>query len=125
MWLKDCEENYERIAVHVDDVLIDSKDPHSIVDTLISKYHFKHKGTGPVYYHLGFDFGRDEDGTLHFAPRKHIENMEEYCHRIFGSHPKRIFMSPLEKGNDPDLDAYEHLDQDMIQKHQSLIGDTQ
>ena len=71
MWLKDCGENCEHIVICVDDVLIDSKDPQNLVNTLVSKYHFKLKDTGPMSHHLGCDFGRDEDGTLHF----HLENM--------------------------------------------------
>ena len=76
IWLKDCGTHYEYIAVYVDDLLIASKEPQSVIDTLINNHHFKLKGTGPMSYHLGCDFGRDEDGTLHFAPRKYIEKME-------------------------------------------------
>ena len=75
MWLKDCGEKYEFVAVHFDDMLIASNYLQNIVDTLGSKHHSKLKGTGPVSYHLGCDFGRYEDGTLHFGPRKHIEKM--------------------------------------------------
>ena len=73
------EDHYECTAVCVDDLLIASKDPKSIISTLSKKHNFKLKGTGPISYHLGCDFGRDEDGTLCFAPRKCIEKMEE-CH---------------------------------------------
>ena len=60
----------------MDDLLTASKDPKSIMSTLSTKHDFKLKGTGPISYHLGCEFGRDEDGTLHFAPRKHTEKME-------------------------------------------------
>ena len=122
IWLKDCGTHYEHIAVYVDDLLIASKDPQSVIDTLINNHHFKLKGTGPMSCHLGCDFGRDEDGTLHFAPRKYIEKMEECYLSMFGSKPKQIYMSPLEKGDHPELDISKYLDQDGIQKHQSLVG---
>ena len=77
MWLKDCGENYECIAVCANDLLIASKDPQNTVDPLENKHHFKIKGTGPMSYHLGCDFVLDEDGTLNFEHRKHVENMEE------------------------------------------------
>ena len=73
-------------------------------------------------HHLGCDFGRDEDGTLHFSPRKCIEKMEECYLSMFGSKPKKIYMSPLEKGDHPELDVSKYLDQDRIQKHQLLVG---
>ena len=112
IWLKDCGTHYEYIAVYVDDLLIASKEPQNVIDTLTNKHQFKLKGTGPMSYHLGCDFGRDEDGTLHFAPRKYIEKMEEcYC-SMFGSKPKQTYMSPLEKGDHPELDAFNYLDQD-------------
>ena len=121
-WLKYCREYYECIAVHVDGLLIASKDPHGAVDALTNKHHFKHKGTGHTSYHIGCDFGRDGDGTLHFTPRKHVEKMEKYYHIMFRLKPKEIYASPLEKGDNPELDTSKCLDQDGIQRQQSFIG---
>ena len=87
-WLNDCGEHYEHIDVCVYAMLIESKNPQGAVDTLTKNHHFKLKGTVPISYYLGCDFGRDGDGTLHFAPRKSISKMEEcYC-IMFGSKPK-------------------------------------
>ena len=86
---------WDSLRIHrcyVDDLLIASKEPQSVIDTLINNHHFKLKGTGPMSHHLGCDFGQDEDGTLHFAPRKHIEKMEECYQSMFGSKPKQIYM---------------------------------
>ena len=58
-WLKICGENYEHISICVDDLLIASKNPQNVVDTLVKKHHFKLKGTGTMSHHLGCDFGRD------------------------------------------------------------------
>ena len=81
IWMRKVEDNnnphYEHIAVYVDDLLIASKTPQAIVDLLTNDYKFKLKGTGPIKYHLGCDFARDELSTLCFAPRKHIEKMSE------------------------------------------------
>ena len=35
------------------------------------------RNTGPISFHLGCDFGRDEDGTLYYAPKKYIEKILE------------------------------------------------
>ena len=40
----------------------------------------------------------------------------------FGVKPKLNTFSPLDKGDHPELDTSELLDQDCIQKHQSLTG---
>ena len=54
IWMRDCGDHYECIATYVDDLIIGSKDPEAIVNTLTSpKYGFKLKGTGDVSYHFG------------------------------------------------------------------------
>jgi len=75
IWMRDKGDHYECIAVHVDDLMIASKDPDSIIKILMEKYHFKLKGTGPTKFHLGCDFFRDEEGVLCYAPKKHIEKI--------------------------------------------------
>jgi hypothetical protein len=52
------------IAVYVDDLAIDMKNPKEFADVLENKQKFKLKGTGPIAFHLGTDFTRDEDGIL-------------------------------------------------------------
>ena len=68
----------------------------------MNKYHFKLKGAGPMTYHLR----RDGYGTMHFAPRENIENMEECCCSMFGSNPKLTFVPPLEEDDHPALDDF-------------------
>ena len=41
---------------------------------------------------------------------------------MFESKPKLSVMSPLDKGDLPELDTSEHLDQEVMQKFQSLTG---
>ena len=56
-WMRDKGDHYEYIATYVDDLLIASKDPKAITDTLQGpKYNLKLKGTGPVTFHLGCDY---------------------------------------------------------------------
>jgi len=52
-----------------------TKDPKAITDLLQDKCQFKLKGTGPISFHLGCDFVRDEDGTMCMSPRKYIEKL--------------------------------------------------
>ena len=70
IWLHPHEEDhYEHIDVYADDLLIACEDPQSVTDVLTNKHAFKIKGTGHISYDLGCDVGRDDDGTLNFAPK--------------------------------------------------------
>ena len=68
-------DQYEYIAVYVDDLLVVSRKPQGIPLILTNKYKFKLKGTGQAEFHLGCDFFHDKDGVMCFAPRKYIEKM--------------------------------------------------
>ena len=109
MWLKYCGDHYEHIAVCADDLLIASKDTKGIVENLNDMHKFKLKGTVPVSYNLGCDFGRDGAGALHVAPCKHIEKIIDCHFNVFGSKPKLNTMSPLEKGDHSEICTSEHL----------------
>ena len=73
--MHDKGDHYEYIAMYVDDLLIASRNPELIIEILMKEHNFKLKGTGPISFHLGCDFNRDEDGTLCYAPKKYIEKM--------------------------------------------------
>ena len=124
IWMRDKGDHYEYVAVYVDDLLIASKNAQSIIDTLVNEHNFKLKGTGPVTYHLGCDFFRDEDGVLCYAPRKYIEKCLDNYKATFGVLPKKA-SSPLVKGDHPELDSSELLDIEETKIYQSLIGSLQ
>ena len=116
-------DHYEYIAVYVDDLAIASRNPQAIIDALEGKPHnFKLKGTGPMSFHLGCDFFRDEDGTLCVGPRAYIDRMVQQHEALFGFKPKTNVSSPLEKNDHPELDTSPLLDMDGIAKYQSIIG---
>ena len=122
IWLRRSDDLYEYIAVYVDDLAIASKDPSSIVNILTGVHKFKLKGTGTIQFHLGMDFFRDDDGVLCLAPRKYIHKMMTSYEQLFGKPPKTTAQSPLEKGDHPELDDSDLLDEESTQKYQSLIG---
>ena len=122
IWMRKNDDIYEYIAVYVDDIAVAAKDPKSITDTLMEKYEFKLKGTGPITFHLGCDFFRDSEGVMCMAPKRYIEKMIDSYESMFGSKPKTTYSSPLEKGDHPETDMTELLDAEGIQKYQSLIG---
>ena len=125
IWMQRNGDIYEYIAVYVDDLAIAAKDPLDIVNTQQDVYKFKLKGTGPITFHLGCDFFRDENGVLCMAPKKYIKKMVSQYERMFGCEPKTTYRSPLEKGDHPELDTSKELDAKGQQRYQSLIGSLQ
>jgi len=102
IWMRDCGDHCECIAVHVDDLLIASKDPSSIIKNLSDEHKFKLKGTCAVSFHLGCDWFRDDDGNLCYAPHQHIEKVMDNCLRLFGKRPHNAQL-PIVQGNHPEL----------------------
>lgn len=125
IWMRRNGDVYEYIATYVDDLAVAGKDPKGIVNTLKDKYNFKLKGTGPIAFHLGCDFFREDDGTLCIAPRKYIDKMISTYEDLFGSKPKQTVLSPLEKGDHPELDTSDLLDEKGVEIYLSLIGQAQ
>ena len=115
IWMRESEGVYEYIAVYVDDLAMALRDPESFVEILHNKYGFDTKGTGPLSYHLGADFERDEDGILCMSPKKYIDRMMLNFKQTFGTRPSTKYSSPLESGDHPELDDSELLDQEGIQ----------
>ena len=64
-------------------------------------------------------------GTLCQDPKKDIEKMKYDYVRWFGKMPNPKIKSPLEKGDHPELESTEFLEQIDIQKYQSMIGSLQ
>jgi hypothetical protein len=121
IWMRRNGDVYEYIATYVDDLAMALKDPKEFTDILMNKYGFKLKGTGEISFHLGCDFIRDPDGTMCMTPKTYIEKMISTYEQMFGCKPKEV-SSPLTKGDHPEIDKSELLDEEGIQKYQSLIG---
>jgi hypothetical protein len=106
-----------------DDLDIAMKSLKEFMDVLEKKHKFKLKGIGPIAFHLGMDFTRDDDGTLCISPTKYIEKLIKNYEKSFGIKPK--FASPLEKGDHPELDMSELCTTEQVAHYQSMIGSLQ
>ena len=114
---------YEYVATYVDDLCIVMENPREFLNQLSSApYNFKLKGSGEVNFHLGCGFERDSDGVLCMDPSRYIDKMEDAYKQYFKELPNQKHRSPLVKGDHPELDVTEFLDQDGIEIYQSLIG---
>ena len=125
IWMRQNGNNYEYVAVYVDDLAFAMKEPKKFVDILENKYKFKLKGTGTLKYHLGANFERDEHGVLCMSPKKYIDRMVDNYERIFGKIPTTNVSSPLEHSDHPEMDESELLDEESIQIYQLLVGSLQ
>jgi len=127
LWIRPSHDKscYEMVAVYVDDLAFGVKDPKAFLAVLTEKYKFKLKGSGPISFHLGCDFERDEEGTLCMVPKQYIDRMVSQYERMFGTKPTTRVSSPLEQNDHPETDTTELLGPEGIQQYQSLIGSLQ
>ena len=94
-------QQYEYIAVYVDDLAFAMEDTHAFIGILPGKYKFKIKEAGPLSFHLGADFYREEDGTLCMAPQKYIDRLAANYGKIFGEKPSSKNVLTNEKRGSP------------------------
>ena len=122
-----CGTVYEYVATYVDDLCICAKEPEELLLKQLQgkPYEFDLKGSGALNFHLGCGFDRDEDGTLCMDPSKYIDKMEESYERLFGEQPNDKVVSPLVKGDHPELDTSIFLEENDIEIYQSLIESMQ
>ena len=76
IYMRKCQtaDHYKYIATYVDNLAIIMKDPQSLIDQLTAaSYNFKLKGSGPLNFHLGCRFPRDNNGTLYMGLGKYID----------------------------------------------------
>jgi Reverse transcriptase (RNA-dependent DNA polymerase) len=124
IWMRQQGDIYEYIGVYVDDLAIAAKDPDAIIKLLEQIYKFGFKGVGPLKFHIGCDFNRDNDGILSHGPKTYIDKMMVNYERMFGNKPKE-YSSPLEKNDHPELDDSELLNEEGITQYQSMVGAAQ
>ena len=55
-------------------------------------------------------------------PIKYIEKLVFSYQQMFGKKPSTIYQSPLEDNDHPELDTSEFLDNDGVERYQSMIG---
>jgi Reverse transcriptase (RNA-dependent DNA polymerase) len=109
-------------VVYVDDLAIAMKDPKELIDILEKQHKFKLKGTGPISFHLGMDFTRDEENTLCISPTKYIDKLVKKYKKSFVMKLNTSVTSPLEKGDHPELDTSELCTTDQLAQCQSMIS---
>jgi hypothetical protein len=121
IWMRLNGNLYEYVATYVDDLCLGMLDPKSFTDTLQKKYNFKLKGTGPIDFHLGQSFSRNDDGEMEISAKRYVDKMIDTYVQLYGEKPRKA-SSPLEQNDHPKMDDSPFLGQDETQQFQSLIG---
>jgi hypothetical protein len=121
IWMRLNGNLYEYVATYVDNLCLGMLDPKSFKDTLQKKYNFKLKGTGPIDFHLGQSFSRNEDGEMEISAKHYVDKMMDTYVQLYGEKPRKA-SSPLEQNDHPEMDDSPFLGQDETQQFQSLIG---
>jgi hypothetical protein len=121
IWMRENDGLYEYSAVYVDDLLISARDPNSIVKTLQEKHKFKLKRVGSLTCYCGCNYFYNIDGTICYVPRKNIDSIMGKYENMFGCKP-REYTSPLEKGDNLEVDCSDELDNKGIKRYQTMIG---
>ena len=113
---------HEYIAVYVDDLWIAAESPSAMIQIFKTKYHLKVKGDGKLTYHLGADYFEDPDGTFVSQPRKYIDKLADTYRKLFNEDPPKVYKSPLDKNDHPELDTSEIIEGDMAAKYLTMVG---
>ncbi len=109
IWMRPNGDAYEYIAVYVDNLAFAMRDLHAFVTVLQDKHHL-------IFFLLGCGFERDVNKILCTSPQGYIERLVDKYMQIFGSKPKTVITSPIEKNDHPELHDSEFLDNDGIQQ---------
>jgi hypothetical protein len=121
IWMRLNGDLYEYVTTYVDDLCLGMLDLKSFTDTLQKKYNFKLKGTGPIDFHLGQSFSRNDDGEMEISAKRYIDKMIDTYVQLYGEKPRKA-SSPLEQNDHPEMDDSPFLGQDEMQQFQSLTG---
>ena len=121
LWIRDAGDVCEHVCICVDDAIFVGKEPDSFCNNLKNICGCKLKGVEEPSYHLGGNFGCDQDGTLHCGAKTCIEKIMKNCERKNGSKPKKQ-NRPMDKDDHPELDDSTLLDATGTKECQSLIG---
>ena len=125
-WRKDCGDHYEFVATYVDDLLVYSRDPMSLIEKIKEDYILK--GIGTPEYYLGANVDQlDEQwekNGIHTALSAftYIKNVTEKLEQMLGGLPFAKQKSPMSEAYHPELDDTPYLDQELSSKFRAIIG---
>jgi hypothetical protein len=103
----------------VDDIIVISTNPMSIIEKLRETYILK--GVGTPEYYLGGNFHQLKDPILHAMHIKTALSAKTYIGNVLEKF-ERMFKHPMAEGYHPELDATMLLDDSMSTNYRAIIG---
>jgi len=126
LWMRDAGDHYEYVAKYIDDILIMSKDPISILNKMkkpSGPYHFK--GVGCPEYYLGEDikitYEGDSISELCLSSKTYIKRICEKIQNLMGWQLKG-FNNPMDPNYHAETDASDFLTGEDISKYRMMVG---
>ena len=127
VWMRDCGERYEYLAVYSDDIIVASKDPKEAYK--IIQKHYTMKGVGVPEYFLGAACGREsgpfneKGSTTTLSANVYIQNLIQHIEEVFGV--LRSYTVPMDPDYHPELDDSPLLGEESISKYRMFTGSAQ
>ena len=127
VWMKDCGSHFEYLAVYSDDIIVASKDPKRVYDTIQETYTMK--GVGAPEYFLGAACGRekgpytDTGSTTTLSAKVFIQNIIPRLEEQLGV--LRSYTVPMDPEYRPELDETHFLGAQDLSKFRMLTGSAQ
>ena len=124
-WYRDVGTHYKYLATFVDDLLVWSKDPMSIIEDLKKTYILK--GVGIPEYYLGGDVEildqhwKSDNVGLALSAKTYVKNVIPKFETLF-EETFKTFKTPMAEDYHPELDDSPLLDDLDIAKYRSIIG---
>jgi hypothetical protein len=125
LWMVDKSSHYEYLATYVDDILIWSKDPMTVIKALDKTYMLKSVGI-PEYYLCGNveflgEAWNNQGLGLALSAKTYIQNVIPKFEGLFGKEFKTI-KTPMSEGYHPEIDDSPLCTKDDSAKYRSIIG---
>ncbi len=125
LWIRTTNGHHEYVAVMVDDLLIFSKEPEMIIETLTGLWGYELKGVGVPSYYSGADIEFDKGCSCWtMGAKTYIKNVTDKIEKLLEL-PLKNFGSPLDAGDHPEMDDTDLLEPERVAIYQMLIGSAQ
>ena len=121
-WIRKRSNHYDYIAVMVDDLLIFSLEPKTILKPLQEIYGYGLKGVGSPQFYSGADIFHNEKTKMwELSSKTYIRETVQRIEKLLDVNLKN-YGSPMEVGDHPELDDTDLLYGEEISLYQMLIG---
>ena len=126
LWLRDAGDHYEYVAKYIDDILIMSRNPKSILESLQKpKGPYDFKGVGSPEYYLGGDiriyYEGDSIVELSLSSKTYVKRI---CDKIKGLMGWKLkgYMNPMDPNFHAEIDDSNYLEGDDISIYRMMVG---